>query len=57
MLFSVKEYLEHSKVISPQFPILVMVDVLFSELFSLDELRRETLHDYTLKMLKKNPES
>ena len=40
MLFSVKEYLEHSKVISPQFPILVMVDVLFSELFSLDELRR-----------------
>ena len=57
MLFSVKEYLEHSKVISPQFPILVMVDVLFSELFSLDELRRETLHDYTLKMLKKNPDS
>ena len=53
MLFSVKEYLENSKVISPQFPILVMVDVLFSELLSSDGLRRESLHDYTLKMLQK----
>ena len=41
MLFSVKEYLENSKVISPQFPILVMVDVLFSELLSSDGLRRD----------------
>lgn len=54
MLFSVKEYLENSKVISPQFPILVMVDVLFSELLSSDGLRRESLHDYTLKMLQKD---
>lgn len=53
LLFSVKEHLEHSKVISPQFPILVMVDVLFSELMALDALRRESLHDYTLKMLNK----
>ena len=54
MLFSVKEYLENSKVISPQFPILVMVDVLFSQLLSTDALRRGSLHDYTLKMLKKD---
>lgn len=54
LLFSVKEYLENSKVISPQFPILVMVDVLFSELMSLDRLRRESLHEYTLKMLHKD---
>lgn len=54
ILFSVKEYLENSKVISPQFPILVMVDVLFSELLSSDGLRRESLHDYTLKMLQKD---
>lgn len=54
LLFSVKEHLENSKVISPQFPILVMVDVLFSELMSLDGLRRESLHEYTLKMLNKN---
>lgn len=54
LLFSVKEHLEHSKVISPQFPILVIVDVLFSELMSLDTMQRESLHEYTLKMLNKN---
>lgn len=53
LLFSVKEHLEHSKVISPQFPILIMVDVLFSELMSLDSMQRESLHEYTLKMLHK----
>ena len=31
-----------------------MVDVLFSELLSLDGIRRESLHEYTLKMLNKD---
>lgn len=57
LLFSVKEHLENSKVISPQFPILIMVDVLFSELMSLDAMQRESLHEYTLKMLNKDASS
>lgn len=51
MLFAVKEHLEKGKAISPQFPILVMVDMLYSRMLRLDNLRRETLHDYTMEAL------
>lgn len=54
LLCSSKERLENSKAISPQFPVLVMVDVLFSELMQLDNLRSEVLHEYTLAMLDKD---
>lgn len=54
MLFAVKEHLEEGKAISPQFPILVMVDILYSRLLCLDERRRETLHDFTLEALEEN---
>lgn len=54
MLFAVKEHLEEGKAISPQFPILVMVDILYSRLLCLDESRRETLHDFTLEALEEN---
>lgn len=51
MLFAVKENLEKGKAISPQFPILVMVDMLYSRMLRSDGFRRETLHEYTLEAL------
>lgn len=51
LLFAVKENLEKGKAISPQFPILVMADMLYSGMLRMDELRRKTLHDYTLEAL------
>lgn len=52
MLFAVKENLERGKAISPQFPILVMVDMIYSRMLrSEDFRRRETLHEYTLEAL------
>lgn len=54
LLFAVKEHLEEGKAISPQFPILVMVDILYSRLLRLDERHRKTLHDFTLEALEEN---
>lgn len=51
MLFAVKENLERGKAISPQFPVLVMVDILYSKMLRSDNFRREALHDYTLEVL------
>lgn len=51
LLFAVKENLEQGKVISPQFPILVMVDMLYSRMLRMDSLHRETLYEYTLEAL------
>ncbi len=51
MLFALKENLEKGKAISPQFPILIMVDILYSKMLSLDKFRREILHESTLEVL------
>lgn len=51
VLFAVKENLEKGKVISPQFPILVMVDILFAHILESDKFRREIIHEYTLDLL------
>lgn len=51
LLFAVKEHLESGKVISPQFPILVMTDILYAYYLQLDTLNKEALHDYTLSAL------
>lgn len=51
VLCAVKENLETGKAISPQFPILIMVDIIYSRLLRADEFRRGTLHDYTLEDL------
>ncbi|MBY0758923.1 MULTISPECIES: MurR/RpiR family transcriptional regulator [Sellimonas] len=51
MLFALKENLEQGKAISPQFPILIMVDMLYSQMIQLDEYRRKMLHEYTLEAL------
>lgn len=52
MLFAVKENLERGKDISPQFPILVMIDMLYSRILRAEGFRRrETLHEYTMEAL------
>lgn len=56
MLCAVKENLEQGKAISPQFPILIMVDTIYSRMLRSDKFRRETLHDYTLEALDEKSE-
>ena len=51
VLIAVRENLEQGKAISPQFPILIMVDMIFSRILQSDHARRELLHDYTLEAL------
>lgn len=54
MYFAVKANLEKGKAISPQFPILIVVDMLYSRMLRMDEIRRENLHDFTIEALGKN---
>lgn len=56
LLFAVKEHLENGKAISPQFPILVMSDILYSYYLQLDKQRKEALHEYTLNALSEQSE-
>ena len=46
-------YLNHGNVISPQFPILVMLDVIYSYYVEQDKFAREILHDNTLRAIQK----
>lgn len=46
-------HLNHGNVISPQFPILLMTDILYSYYVSQDKYAREILHDSTLRALEK----
>ena len=45
------QYLNHGNVISPQFPILLMLDVIYSYYAELDKGKKELLHDDTLRAL------
>ena len=45
------KHLNHGNVISPQFPILVMTDIIYSCYFEQDKDKKEILHDYTLRAL------
>lgn len=47
------KHLNHGNVISPQFPILLMLDICYSYYVELDKYKKETLHDDTLKALKR----
>lgn len=44
-------YLNHGNVISPQFPILIMVDIIYSYYVEQDKYQKEILHDNTLRAL------
>ena len=44
-------HLNYGNVISPQFPILVMLDIIYSCYVEQDKYKKETLHDNTLRAL------
>ena len=44
-------FLNHGNVISPQFPILVMLDIIYSYYLEQDKYEKEVLHDNTLRAL------
>lgn len=44
-------YLNHGNVISPQFPVLLMIDILYSYYAAQDKSRKELMHDDTLRAL------
>ncbi|EOS78700.1 hypothetical protein C817_03221 [Dorea sp. 5-2] len=44
-------HLNHGNVISPQFPILVMIDIIYSYYVEQDKFAKELLHDNTLRAL------
>jgi len=46
------KHLNHGNVISPQFPILVMLDICYSYYVEQDKYKKETMHDNTLKALR-----
>ncbi|SCI02902.1 MULTISPECIES: MurR/RpiR family transcriptional regulator [unclassified Romboutsia] len=48
---AVKEHLENGKAISPQFPVLVIVDIFYAHFLQSDRLRKEELHSNTLHAL------
>ena len=51
LLVAVLKNLEYGNVISPQFPILIMLDILYSFLLQSDKVQMEAMHDYTLNAL------
>lgn len=51
ILLALRENLENGKAISPQFPILVMLDIFYSHFLQYDTGRKEMLHDYTMDIL------
>lgn len=51
LLVASKQYLENGKAISPQFPVLIMIDILYSYFLSSDKYYREALHSFTLDVL------
>ncbi len=53
VLFPSLRHLNHGNVISPQFPILVMLDIIYSSYVEQDKFSREILHDNTLWALGK----
>lgn len=44
-------HLNHGNVISPQFPVLVMIDIIYSYFVEQDKFAREILYDNTLRAL------
>lgn len=51
LLVPVKENLENGKAISPQFPVLILVDILYACFLQTDTRRKEALHEFTLSVL------
>ena len=52
ILIASRKYLDHGNVISPQFPILIMLDLIYSYYLEHDKKKKETMHDDTVRALK-----
>lgn len=52
VLIASRKYLDHGNVISPQFPILIMLDLIYSYYLEHDKKKKETMHDDTVRALK-----
>lgn len=51
-LFAIKNQLEYGRIISPQFPALVVFDILYAHIIEQDKKRRDELWQQTYKALK-----
>lgn len=51
ILLPVLKHLEHGNVISPQFPILIMLDIIYSYFVEQDRYGKQSMHDNTLRAL------
>jgi len=43
------KHLEYGNIISPQFPILLVLDVLYARYLQIDRSKKEALHEYTIQ--------
>lgn len=57
VLLPILKNLEHGNVISPQFPILIMLDIIYSHYVEQDKYAKKSYHDNTLWALKESRES
>lgn len=55
LIFASKEHLEYGNIISPQFPILLIIDVLYAHYLEIDRNKKEALHEYTIQSLRSRP--
>lgn len=55
-LFAVKNNLEHGRMISPQFPILIVLDMLYADYMNTDKKKRDKIWQQTYNALQKNKE-
>ena len=51
-MVSAPRFFDHGNVISPQFPILIMLDLIYSYYLEHDKKKKETMHDDTVRALK-----
>ena len=51
LIFASMEHLEYGNIISPQFPILLILDVLYAHYLQIDRSKKEALHQYTIQTL------
>ncbi len=53
-LFAIKNHLEYGRIISPQFPILVVLDMLYADYMNTDTQKRGNIWQKTYNALQKN---
>lgn len=51
ILVSVKENLEYGNIISPQFPVLILTDIIYASYIREDRIQREAVYDSTLNAI------